>query len=193
MIHYDVMDGNYVPNIMLGTETYKAIHGVTDIPIDLHLMCSNPDKAVDYFDIKKNDRVCFHPQTIDASYSLLKKIKDLGAKAGIAFNPGTPIGYIDEFQDLLDFVLIMGVEPGFSGQKMLPHTFNKLARVQELRNQYNLNFEIFVDGDCTAENAKKLLLAGVDGVAVGSALIRSDTPASDFSKTYKNYEEVLYS
>lgn len=191
MIHYDVMDGNFVPNIMLGTEQYKAIHEVTNLSIDLHLMCQNPDVAINYFDIKKNDRVCFHPQTVSASFSLLKKIKEMGAVAGLAFNPGVPINYIEEHLPYLDFVLIMSVEPGFAGQALLPNAMDKIKRVYDFKINNNLNYDIVVDGNCTSKNVKNMLKMGANQFVVGSALLNNNIEASNFANAYYNYKNEI--
>lgn len=190
-IHYDVMDGSYVPNIMLGTETFKAIHGVTEIPIDMHIMCQNPMQVVDYFDLKENDRVCFHPQTTPASYSLLKKIKDMGCYAGIALNPGTPIDHIEELKDLLDYVLVMSVEPGSSGQKMLPSSFDKVERIIKIRENNNLNFDIMIDGNCNAVNVKKMIAAGANHFVIGTALLNNAVQPYNYSVAFDEYKKEI--
>lgn len=189
LIHYDVMDGNYVPNISIGTQIYANIHEITYLPLDLHLMVLNPDKAVDYFKIMPNDYVSFHPDTIDDSESLLKKIRDKHAKAGIALSPKISLDYVSQLIDNLDFVLIMSVEPGFAGQRMLPASIEKVAELNKMRNDNNWKFEIFVDGDCAPKNASKVVDAGADGCVVGSALINSNNEAKDFANTLKNYLE----
>ncbi|MDO5328700.1 MAG: ribulose-phosphate 3-epimerase [Coriobacteriia bacterium] len=187
MIHFDVMDGNFVPNIMLGSEDYKALHEVTKLPLDLHLMCINPAEAFTYFDVKEGDQVSFHPETCKGPYKLLQAIKNKGAKAGFAFSPATPITYIDEVKEILDFVLIMSVEPGFAGQKFLPDALNKIKRVADK----NLNIDIFVDGNCNSGNVAKAFNAGATGVVIGSALLNKNNKAENFSQDFKSYLHAL--
>lgn len=193
MIHFDVMDGNYVPNISLGTGCYKALREETKLPLDLHLMVQNPDKAIDYFDVHEGDFVSFHPQTISANYTLLKKIKSLGANAGIALNPGTSISYIEELKDLLDFVLVMTVEPGFPAQKLTDNAIDKVSRVTSLRKQSGSNFDIYCDGNCTVENSRKLKAAGANGIIVGSVLLNSDIKIDNFSKAFYDFKSKILS
>ncbi len=187
MIHYDVMDGNYVPNISIGPAMYKAIHDISEIPLNLHLMVQNPDVALDYFDVKKSDYVSFHPDTLANPALLTNKIRLKGCKAGIAISPKIPLDYIFDLANDIDFVIVMGVDPGFSGQKMFPDTPERVNDVVKIKDQNNLNIEIFVDGDCKAENAKKVVAAGADGCIVGSALINDKTKADDFEQTLNDY------
>ena len=191
LIHYDVMDGNFVPNIMLGTGEYKDIHEVTNIPLDLHLMCVNPDIAVDYFDIKENDRVCFHPQTVDDPKSLLEKIRGLGAYAGLAFNPKYSLDDIKKYKDLIDFVLLMSVEPGFAGQKILPEAFDKIQNAAKIKEELKMDFDIMVDGNCNPENVKKMISSGANQFVIGSALLNNNNRAEHFAQDYINYKQEI--
>lgn len=142
IIHYDVMDGNYVPNISVGTGEFADIHSITDLPIDLHLMVLNPDQAVEYFDVKPGDYVSFHPENSEDPAALLCKIKDKGAMAGIALSPKISLDYANELIDNLDFVLIMTVNPGFAGQRMLPECVDKISELSEMRAKNNWDIEI---------------------------------------------------
>lgn len=191
MIHYDVMDGTFVPNIMLGTCEFSDIHEVTDLSIDLHLMCINPDVAVDYFDVRKNDRVCFHPQTVANPASLLKKIKCMGALAGIALSPKTPIEIIEELAFEFDYILLMSVEPGFAGQKILPEAFDKIRSTANLRAKIGMDFDILVDGNCNPENVKKMIDNGANQFVIGSALLNDTIKAEDFCDAYKSYKNEI--
>lgn len=191
LIHCDVMDGNYVPNISIGTLMYSSLHKITDIPLDLHLMVLNPDVAIDYFDVRPNDYVSFHPDTIKDPRALLEKIKKKGAKAGIAISPKISLDYLNDFIDILDFILIMGVEPGFSGQKMLSQTTEKVSQARKTISQSNLDIEIWVDGDCQPKNFSKVINSGADGCVVGSALIKPDWNAQDFPQTLERFKSQL--
>lgn len=187
LIHYDVMDGNYVPNISIGTQIYANIHEITNLPLDLHLMVLNPDKAVDYFKVEPGDYVSFHPDTIDNPGALLKKIKEKGAYAGVAISPKISLDYVSNLIENLDFVLIMTVEPGFAGQRMIPECIDKVSELSKLRKDNNWDIEIWVDGDCAPKNARKVVDAGANGCVVGSALINANNDANDFDKTLDKY------
>lgn len=191
MIHFDVMDGNYVPNISIGTYMYSCLHEITDIPLDLHLMVLNPDVAIDYFDVKAGDYVSFHPDTIDDPALLLKKIKSIGAKAGIAISPKISLDYVKDLATDVDFVLIMGVEPGFAGQRMLPETEQKVTDLKKIKQDLGLDIEIFVDGDCCPKNFKKVINAGADGCVVGSALINQNLQPQEFVSTLNEFKSQL--
>ena len=164
LIHFDVMDGHFVPNIMLGTNIYAAIKEITDIPVDIHLMCEEPEHYIGYFNVCKGDWVSFHPEATRQPYRILKMIRDRGCKAGIALNPGTPVQYVEEMKSVLDFILVMAVEPGFAGQKMVPDHLDKLRRIRSIIDDSNLDIDIIVDGNTTIENSKKMLDAEQQGL-----------------------------
>lgn len=187
LIHYDVMDGNYVPNISIGTGMYAAIHEISNIPIDLHLMVQNPDVAVDYFNILAGDHVSFHPETAEKPDVLLKRILSKGAYAGIALSPKVSLDYVGQLIEFLDFVLIMTVEPGFAGQRMIPECVDKVAELSKMREKNSWGFEIFVDGDCSPRNARKVIEAGANGCVIGSALINPNNKAENFDNTLADY------
>ena len=168
-IHFDVMDGHYVENVMLGTTCYRDLKELTNIPIDIHLMCMEPEKYLDYFNPSEGDRVSFHFESCKQPYKLLQRIRDRGLKAGLALNPGTPIEVLEEVKSVLDFVLVMAVNPGFGGQKMVPDHFEKLKRIRTLVDSYNMNIDIFVDGNTTVENAKKMYASGANGFIAGTS------------------------
>ena len=106
-IHFDVMDGHYVPNIMLGSEDFRAIRQLTDLSMDVHIMATEPERFVPYFDLRKGDSVSFHPEVSLQPYRLLESLRTMGVSAGLALSPGVPVGYLEECLDLLDFVMVM--------------------------------------------------------------------------------------
>lgn len=188
-IHFDVMDGHYVKNIMLGTNTYKELKSKTNLPIDLHFMCNNPEDFIEYFSPQNGDWVCFHPETTNHPHRLLQKIKSLGCRAGYAINPGTPLSYIEEVLDELDYILIMAVNPGFAGQTMVDSHLDKLKRIKEMVNSADRNIDLVIDGNTTIENAKKMVNAGATGLVVGtSSLLKS---VEVFNEEYENYLEAV--
>lgn len=188
-IHFDVMDGHYVNNIMLGTNTYQDLKRMTNIPIDIHFMCINPERFLDYFNPSKGDWVCFHPETTSHPHRLLSNIKERGCRAGYAINPGTPIDVIREVIDLLDYVLIMAVNPGFAGQKMVDSHLEKLDRIKELITESNRDIDIVIDGNTTIENGKKMVEHGATGLVVGTSSLLSSV--DDFIIKHDDYLEQV--
>ena len=193
-IHFDVMDGHFVDNIMLGTSCYKDIKLLTKIPVDIHLMCHKPERYLNYFNPRENDWVSFHAGAMcDHPYRLLQRIRDCGAKAGIALDPGTPITCLEEMADILDFVLVMAVNPGFSGEKIVPGSFKKLSRVYEMMKSLNADADIFVDGNTTAENAGKMRQSGANGFVVGTGSRLLGGGVEQFKNNYKKYINAIES
>lgn len=188
-IHFDVMDGHYVPNVMLGVRDYQAIKRMTNMPVDIHLMCTAPDAFIDYFQPQAGDWVSFHPETSRHPYRTLQKIRDLGCKAGIALSPGYPIDCIREMASVLDFVLVMAVNPGFAGQKMVPDHLDKLRRIHDVIAATGKAIEIIIDGNTTPENAKLMVAAGATGLVTGtSSMMRGP---EGFAAGYENYMKAL--
>lgn len=191
LIHFDVMDGHFVPNVMLGTRDYAALKSITDIPLDLHLMCEEPERILSYFPVSPGDWVSFHPETCRCSYRTLSHIRSLGCKAGLALSPGTQVDVIREFKSVLDFVLVMAVEPGFSGQKMVPDHLDKLRAVHRIIQEYKLDLEVIVDGNTSAANSKEMLKAGATGFVAGTSSMLKNGPES-FRHDYDLYlKEIL--
>ena len=148
-VHFDIMDGAYVKNVMLGTPIYKDIKRLSKLPVDVHIMSYRPEEYMEYYDIQPGDRISFHPETTAQPYKLLQTIRDKGCKAGLVLNPGTPVSYLEECMDLLDYVTLMTVNPGFAGQKMVPDAPQKIRRVRQLLDAYEKEIDIVVDGNTT--------------------------------------------
>ena len=170
-IHFDVMDGHFVPNFTLGPDMMKAIRSVTDIPIDLHLMVEKPENYIDLFKPQNGDIVCVHQESTVHLQKVLNSIKDTGAKAGVAINPATPILMIKHVLCYVDIVCIMTVNPGFAGQKLVPETLEKIKDLKEIIIEKGLNTEIEVDGNVSFENAKKMKVMGADIFVAGTSSI----------------------
>ncbi len=184
-IHFDVMDGHFVNNIMLGTNFYEDLKSMTKIPIDIHLMTEKPEQFVSYFKLRPGDRVCFHPETTWQAFKLLQTIKDKQCYCGIALNPGTSIYYIDELYQVLDYVTLMMVNPGFAGQTLVPNGLLKIKRVRSKLEEHHLETDIFVDGNTTPENARQMYEQGANGIIVGtSSIVKS---VNYFRQEYNNY------
>lgn len=191
LIHFDVMDGHFVPNVMLGTRDYAALKSITDIPLDLHLMCEEPERILGYFPVTAGDWVSFHPETSRCPYRTLSHIRSLGCKAGIALSPGTPVEVIREFKSVLDFILVMAVEPGFAGQKMVPDHLDKLRAIHKIVEECKLDVDILVDGNTSSANSRAMLEAGATGFVAGTSSMLRNGPES-FIPNYNLYlKEIM--
>lgn len=169
-IHYDVMDGHFVPNISFGPEIFSYCKKSSDLPIDVHLMVTNPSEIAPLFLQRGADIVTFHYEAEVHSHRLIHLIKDSGAKAGISLCPGTPVSVLENLIDDLDLVLIMTVNPGFGGQKFITHSIEKLYALKELCRKHDVSPLIEVDGGVSADNAGKVVAAGANMLVAGSAV-----------------------
>lgn len=171
-LHIDVMDGQFVPNYALSTDYCKQLRNNTSINLDIHLMVESPEKCIDWFDVRKGDIVSVHIEATDHIQKVLSYIKSFGAKAFVAINPGTPIRVLDDILDDIDGVLLMCVNPGFAGQKMIPHSFEKCRKLKEyLMKNHKDNILIEVDGNISFENAKKTSDAGANIFVGGTSSV----------------------
>lgn len=175
-LHLDIMDGEFVPNFTLGTDYCKALKEATDIPLDIHLMINDPEKKLDWFPFGKNDIVSVHYESSKHIYRALQQIKAKGAKAFLAINPGTPADVILPMMEILDGVLVMTVNPGFAGQKLVQPTLKKITEVRNLAPKNGRDdLLIEVDGNVSLENAVKMSSAGADIFVAGtSAVFKKD-------------------
>ena len=172
-LHIDVMDGHYVPNLTFGNPIIERINAISTIPLDVHLMVTNPSDYYKFLANLKVAMISFHPSTVYHLHREIYKIKELGIKAGVALNPGDPISLIEEVLQDLDFVLIMSVNPGYGGQSFIENSYAKIERLSQIRKEQNLAFEIEIDGGVNNLNAPKLREAGVDIFVAGSYVFKS--------------------
>lgn len=169
-LHFDIMDGNFVPNFTLGPDLMKAVRQITNIPFDIHLMVNHPENHIALFDIRPGDIVSVHQESTIHLQRTLQKIKDYGAKAAVALNPATPIYCLEDILDDIEVVLIMTVNPGFAGQKLVPATLAKIANLKKyLEEKAYSNIEVEVDGNVSFENARKMRDAGADIFVAGTS------------------------
>ena len=189
MIHLDVMDGHYVPNITFGPCIIQQLKGCTQLPLDVHLMVRDVDKFIDYFEPIGVQTITFHPETTHHPYRTLQRIKNLGIKAGIALNPGTPLSCVEPLLDTLDRVLMMTVNPGFSGQQFLKGPLKKISQLRAMLDTQNLPISIQVDGGVTPETAPVLKNAGAH-ILVSGNYIFSNNPKR-CPKVYKERIDAL--
>jgi ribulose-phosphate 3-epimerase len=188
MLHFDVMDGNFVPNISMGVPVLQSVRKVTRLLIDVHLMVSNPDPLLLPFIEAGADLVSVHQEVCAHLHRTLRTIQSEGARAGVVLNPATPVSTLEDVLDVVDYVLIMSVDPGFGGQRFIPRSLNKIRQLCELREQRGLTFQIEVDGGVVAENVADLVAAGSDWLVAGSSVFGSDDPAEQYRRLQREAE-----
>lgn len=171
-LHIDVMDGVFVPNYQIGTDYIKKLRTLTSIPLDIHLMITQPEQKIEWFDFQPNEFVSIHYESTVHVQRTLQKIRDTGARTMLALNPATPLCVLEDVLDDLDAVLIMTVNPGYAGQKLVPQTLDKISRLKKwLQESEHPQIEIEVDGNVSFENAAKMRTAGADLFVAGSSSV----------------------
>jgi ribulose-phosphate 3-epimerase len=171
IVHFDVMDNHFVPNLTIGPLVCEALrkHGVT-APIDVHLMIDPVDRIIPDFAKAGATYITFHPEASDHIDRTIQLIKDNGCKAGLVFNPGTPLHYLDYVLDKLDMILLMSVNPGFGGQSFIPSALTKLRQVRKIIDDSGFDIRLEVDGGVKTENIREIKAAGADTFVAGSAI-----------------------
>ena len=170
LIHFDVMDNHYVPNLTIGPLVCQAIRPLVKVPIDVHLMVKPVDRIVPDFAKAGANIISFHPEASEHIDRTISLIKEHGCKAGLVFNPATPLDYLDHVMDKLDLILIMSVNPGFGGQAFIPGALAKLAAVRKRIAQSGRDIWLEVDGGVKADNIAEIAKAGADTFVAGSAI-----------------------
>ena len=173
MLHVDLMDGHFVPNISIGVPVVESLRKSTDLIIDCHLMICEPDRYLRAFVAAGARMVTIHQEVCPHLGRSVNQIKELGAAAGVALNPSTPLSTLDEILPEADLVLVMSVHPGFGGQVFLPSSLDKIARLDRTRRDRGLDFKIQVDGGVNVDNASALGAAGCDILVAGSSIFRA--------------------
>ena len=188
MVHFDVMDNHYVPNLTIGPLVCEALrnHGVT-APIDVHLMVKPVDRIIPDFANAGASYITFHPEASEHIDRTISLIKESGCKAGLVFNPATPLNHLDHVIDQLDMVLLMSVNPGFGGQSFIPETLEKLRVVRDLIDSRGLQTRLEIDGGVKTENIKEIASAGADTFVAGSAIFNT----KDYKKTIDQMRSEL--
>lgn len=171
-IHVDVMDGHFVPNITFGSVMVSTLKRITRLPLDVHLMISEPDKYVSEFADAGADIITVHPETCIHLHRTIQLIKDSGAKAGVSLNPATEISTINTIAADLDLVLLMSVNPGFGGQKFINSVLGKIEELARLKSENNYLFEIEVDGGINPDTANRVAKAGAEVLVAGNAVFK---------------------
>ena len=174
IIHCDIMDGKFVPSITFGPTVVKAVRKITSLPIDVHLMIENPDNFIEDFVNAGANYISVHQEEVVHLNRTINRIKELGAKAGVVLNPATPVNTLSEVLDIIDFVLIMSVNPGFGGQKFIKSSIKKIKQLNKMRIEMNLNYQIEIDGGIDRLNIQSVSNAGCDIFVAGSTIFNSD-------------------
>ena len=173
MLHVDVMDGHFVPNITMGPLVVAALRHVTALPLDVHLMIEEPDRYIEAFVKAGASRISVHAEVLPHLHRTVQLIKGLGAKAGVAINPATPVSVLDDIAGDLDHVLVMSVNPGFGGQTFIPRSESKLRAVRQMLSRIGSGALIEVDGGIEHANAARVAAAGADVLVAGQAIFGS--------------------
>jgi len=174
LIHCDVMDGRFVPNLTFGPMVISSIRNITNLPIDAHLMVENPDNLIDSFIEAGVNYLTVHQEVVVHLHRTVEYIKSKGVKAGVSINPSTPVHFLKEILEYVDLVLIMSVNPGFGGQKFIHSSLRKIQELSKIREEMGYNFLIEVDGGITKDNIKEVSNAGCNIFVVGWSIFGND-------------------
>lgn len=174
LLHIDVMDGHFVPNISFGSAVMKSLLKKTQLPFDVHLMIERPDDYLVEFVTEQTEFIVVHEEACTHLNRTVNHIKSLGVKAGVALNPSTSLRTLDYMFDEIDLVLVMSVNPGFGGQKFINSAIGKIEALDSIKKAHNLNFEIQVDGGIGVENVEKVVKAGATIIVAGSAIFKAE-------------------
>ena len=194
IVHFDVMDNHFVPNLTIGPLVCEALrkHGVT-APIDVHLMVEPVDRIVPDFAKAGASIITFHPEGSVHIDRTLQLIKDYGCKAGLVFNPGTPLHHLDYVMDKLDMILLMSVNPGFGGQSFIPSALDKLREVRKRIDDSGFNIRLEIDGGVNGSNIRAIKAAGADTFVAGSAILASRITKRSLMKCVRKWRKLVKS
>jgi ribulose-phosphate 3-epimerase len=191
MLHVDIMDGHFVPNLTMGPPVVKAIRGVTALKLDLHLMITDPDRYAPIFIEAGADQISVQQETCPHLDRTLHMIQSEGAKAGVVINPATPVAMIEEVLEVADFVLVMSVNPGFGGQPFIPRTLEKVRRIKRKREELGISLAIEIDGGITAGNVGDAARAGCDWIVTGTSVFHTPDPAAAVANMFAIAREAV--
>lgn len=185
IIHVDVMDGHFVPNITLGPQLVKSLRKATPLPLDCHLMIENSDLYIPAFADAGADWISVHYEACVHLDRTLNLVKNHGCRAGVVINPATPVDSLSEVLDIVDYVLVMSVNPGFGAQPFISNSLHKLSKVKQLREQRNLNYRIEVDGGIAADTVARVVRAGAEILVAGNAVFSHGDPKTNAENLLK--------
>jgi len=190
VVHVDVMDGHFVPNLTLGPPIVKSLRKATKLPLDCHLMIDNPDEFIPAFADAGADWISVHQEATVHLNRTLQHIRDHGVRAGVVINPATPGETLTEVLDMVDYVLVMSVNPGFGGQKFLPNSLHKVRHLAEVRSQRGLNYRIEVDGGIALDTVAEVVRAGAEILVAGNAVFGKGDPKTNAEQLLKAATEA---
>lgn len=191
LLHIDVMDGHFVPNLTIGVPVLASIRAVTSLPLEVHLMIDNPGEFVEPFVRAGANRVYVHQEATPHLDRVLHLIREHGAEPAVVINPATPVSTLSEVLDLAAVVLVMTVNPGFGGQEFIPRSISKIHQLAETRGRYNGNFRIAVDGGVGPENVGEIVRAGADILIAGTSIFHTPDPAAAVRQMLDRAQEAL--
>ena len=190
LLHVDVMDGHFVPNFTLGPPVIKSIRKGTKLTLDAHLMITDPDRYAPVFIEAGIDQLSVHAEVCLHLDRTIRMIQSEGAKAGVVLNPGTPVGVLEDVLDLVDYVLVMSVNPGFEAQTFIPNSLRKIRDLARMRRERGLHFAIEIDGGASFDNIGDIVRAGCDWIVAGSAIFHSEDPAATVKRMQQLAQEA---
>ena len=179
VVHVDVMDGHFVPNITIGPPVVRSLRKATELPLDCHLMIENPDQFIPDFTDSGADWISVHQEACRHLDRTLHLIQNHGARAGVVINPATPVETLSEVLDIVDYVLVMSVNPGFGGQKFIPNALDKIKKLARIRAERGLNFRIEVDGGIAMDTVGDVVRAGAEILVAGNAVFGKGDPTNN--------------
>jgi ribulose-phosphate 3-epimerase len=190
VVHVDIMDGHFVPNLTIGPPVVKSLRKATDLPLDCHLMIENPDEFIPIFIEAGADWVSVHQEACRHLDRTLHLIRSHGALAGVVINPATPVDLLSEVLDIVDYVLVMSVNPGFGAQKFLPNSLHKMRKLSEIRCQRGLRYRIEVDGGIALDTVAEVVRAGAEILVAGNAVFGDGDPKTNAQRLLKAATEA---
>lgn len=179
LIHFDVMDGHFTGNLTFGVDVLKAVKRVSSVPVDVHMMVTNPDETADWYADAGADIITVHYEASTHLHRTITHLQSRGVKAGVVLNPATPVSVLEDIIDVVDIVLIMSVNPGFGGQSFIPGTYRKIKQLASLCKEHGVSPMIEVDGGVSSKNIADVVAAGADTLVAGSAVFKSEDPTAE--------------
>ena len=190
MLHVDIMDGHFVPNLTIGPPVVESIRKITRSRLDVHLMIDDPDRYAPIFIQAGADQVSVHQEACVHLNRTVRMIQSEGALAGVVLNPATPVAMLDEILDVADYVLVMSVNPGFGGQQFIPRALDKVRELSRSRQERRLQFSIEIDGGITLDNLSDVVRAGCDWIVTGSSIFHTSDPAATVAEMRQIAQEA---
>ncbi len=191
LIHVDIMDGHFVPNLTIGPPVVASLRRATELPLDVHLMIENPDQYIPAFVDAGANWISVHQEACRHLHRVLDMIRQHGCNVGVVLNPATPVETLSEVLDMVDYVLVMSVNPGFGGQKFIPHSLVKVRKLVNMRQARGLDFRIEIDGGVALDTVADIVRAGVEVLVAGNAVFGKGDPRANAQKLLKAANEAM--